>query len=61
MKEICVVITMDNERPTSETHELASGPPDYEVAEVWTRAYVDITAEYGFPVTFFIHPEVAMA
>ncbi len=22
---------------------------------------LDITAEYGFPVTFFIHPEVAMA
>jgi len=61
MKDIYVVVTMDCERPTSETHARASGPPDYAAAEVWTRAYAETAAQYGFPVTFFLHPEVALA
>lgn len=61
MKEVNIVVTMDCERPVSETHPSASGPPDLEKAELWTRAYADIAGRYGFPVTFFVHPEVATA
>jgi len=61
MKEIYVVVTMDCERPNTETHISGSGPPDYERAEAWTRAYVEIANRYNFPVTFFIHPEMALA
>lgn len=61
MQKIHIVLTMDNERPISETDNAASGPPDYAAAEAWTRAYADIAAGYGFPVTFFVHPEVAVA
>lgn len=59
MKQIYVVVTMDCERPSGETHASASGPPDYATSEVWTRAYAAIAAEYGWPVTFFVHPESA--
>lgn len=60
MKDIYVVVTMDCERPITETHPSASGPPDYEEAKVWTHAYAELAGEHGFPVTFFIHPEVAL-
>ena len=56
MREIPIVVTMDCERPTSDTHAGASGPPNLEKAEIWTRAYADIAAEFGFPVTYFITP-----
>ena len=59
MKKLYVVVTMDCERPNSETHASASGPPDYATSEIWTRAYADIAGGYGWPVTFFIHPESA--
>ena len=61
IKKIYVVVTMDCERPTSETHPDASGPPDYVAAEEWTKAYASIAEEHQFPVTFFLHPEVALA
>jgi len=61
MKEIDIVVTMDCERPVSDTHPLASGPPNLEKAALWTRAYADIAGRYGFPVTFFVHPETAVA
>jgi peptidoglycan/xylan/chitin deacetylase (PgdA/CDA1 family) len=61
MSEIHIVVTMDCERPTSDTHAAASGPPNLEKAEIWTRAYAEIAAEFGFPVTYFVHPEVAVA
>src|SRR5687767_12398266 len=59
-RKIYVVVSMDCERPNSETHADASGPPDYETSDAWTRAYADIAGEYGWPVTFFIHPEAAL-
>ncbi len=59
VKKIYVVVSMDCERPNSETHASASGPPDYATSEVWTRAYAGIAGQYGWPVTFFIHPESA--
>lgn len=61
MKEIHVVITMDCERPTTETRPEATGPRSYELSDRYIRGYVAIAAEFGFPVSFFIHPEVAMA
>jgi hypothetical protein len=45
----------------SSSPSTTSGPPDLEKAEIWTRAYADIAAEYSFPDTFFTHPEVAVA
>ncbi len=61
MQEINIVVTMDVELPTSATHESASGPPDYDTGDVWTRAFVELAAEYDCPSTLFIHPEVALA
>lgn len=59
-KKIYIVVTLDCERPNTETHADASGPPDYRTADAWTRAYTGIAGEYGWPVTYFIHPEVAL-
>ena len=59
MKKLYVVVTMDCERPSSETHASASGPSDYVASEKWTRAYASVAAEFGWPVTFFVHPESA--
>lgn len=61
MQEINVVVTMDVELPTSVTHASASGPPDYDTGDAWTRAFVELAAEYYCPSTLFIHPEVALA
>lgn len=61
MQEIKIVVTMDCERPTADTDPVASGPPNFQMAEIWTRAYANIAAEYGWPVTFFVHPETAVA
>jgi peptidoglycan/xylan/chitin deacetylase (PgdA/CDA1 family) len=59
-QKLYVVITMDCERPATETHASASGPPDYATSAVWTRAYTALAAKYDWPVTFFIHPEAAL-
>jgi hypothetical protein len=59
-EKIYIVVTMDCERPNVETHAAASGPPDYRTSAIWTRAYADIAATFGWPVTFFIHPEAAL-
>ena len=34
MSKIQIVVTMDCERPTSDTHAAASGPPNLEKAEI---------------------------
>lgn len=59
MTEIFVAISMDCERGRSFTHPDASGPTDFEASRDWVRAYVDLAGAYGFPVSFFLHPEVA--
>lgn len=61
MQEINIVVTMDVELPTLATHVSASGPPDYETGERWTRAFVELAEGYGCPTTLFVHPEVALA
>ena len=55
-----VVITMDVEPPTPDTHPTATGPKSWADSDKFIRGYVDRAAEFGFPVTFFIHPEVAV-
>jgi hypothetical protein len=60
LRDIYIVITLDCERPTSETHASASGPPDQDRGAAWTQSYVDLAGEAGFPVTLFVHPEVAL-
>ena len=55
-----VVITMDVEPPTSGTHPAASGPKSWADSDRFIRGYAERAAEFGFPVTFFIHPEVAV-
>ena len=60
MEEIYVVVTMDCERPRSETHATATGPETYEESDAFIRAYAEIADRHGFPVSFFVHPEVAL-
>jgi len=55
-----VVITMDVEQPTPATHPEATGPKNWQDSERFIRGYVDRAAEFGFPVTFFIHPEATL-
>ncbi len=61
VQEILLVITMDCERARAETRGDASGPPDYASSAKWIEAYARISRDRGFPVTFFIHPEAAVA
>lgn len=64
MKTIYFLATMDCEPVRSEVREEVrnvslSGPVDWEQSERAIRGYVQTAEEYGFPVTLFVHPEVA--
>lgn len=59
MDRIYVAISMDCERDRQFTHPTASGPADFAASARWVRAYAELAGEYGWPVTFFLHPEVA--
>lgn len=61
MKQIKVVLTMDCEPTTQTSHPSATGPGDWDAGERAVSGYFDIAGEYGFPVTYFIHPEAAQA
>lgn len=61
MKEIKVVLTMDCEPTTATSHPAATGPADWVAGEDAVRGYVEIAAQYGLPVTLFVHPEAAVA
>ena len=61
MKEINIVVTMDCEPTTQTTHPSATGPHDWELGRRACEGYADIVGEYGFPVTYFVHPEAAIA
>jgi len=58
---IKVLLTMDCEPTTATSHPAATGPADWHMGEKAVRGYVAIATEYGFPITFFIHPEAAIA
>lgn len=57
MKEIYVLVTMDVEVPRQAPG--ASGPEDWPSSEAYIRGYADVAARFGFPVSFFAHPETA--
>jgi len=59
--EILVVMTMDCERARGETKATASGPPDYASSARWIEGYARLGAARRLPVTYFIHPETALA
>jgi hypothetical protein len=61
VKAIKVVLTMDCEPTTATSHPAATGPSDWTMGENAVRGYVEVAAEYGLPITFFIHPEAAVA
>lgn len=61
MKEINVVVTMDCEPTTQTTHPTATGPHDWDLGQRSCEGYARIASEFGFPVTYFIHPEAAIA
>jgi hypothetical protein len=56
---IYVAMSMDCERARDFTHPDASGPKDFAASADWVRAYAARAGEYGFPITYFLHPEVA--
>lgn len=60
MDRISVVVTMDVEVPTTESHPSATGPASWADSERFIRGYVARTGAFGYPVTFFIHPEVTV-
>jgi hypothetical protein len=61
MQEIKLVVTMDCEPTTATSHPAATGPATWSIGEDAVRGYVEIAAQYGLPVTLFVHPEAAVA
>ena len=59
--DIKVVLTMDCEPTTATSDPAATGPADWGAGEDAVRGYVEMAGEYGWPVTFFVHPEAAVA
>ena len=56
-----MVLTMDCEPTTATSHPAATGPANWSAGEDAALGYVEIAARYGLPVTFFVHPEAAVA
>lgn len=56
-----VVLTMDCEPTTATSHPAATGPANWSASEAAVLGYVEAAARYGLPVTFFVHPEAAVA
>jgi len=61
MQEISVVITMDCEPTVATSHPTATGPTDWAMGERAVMGYWEIAQSYGFPVTYFVHPETILA
>jgi len=63
MKTINIVISMDVEpvRPPGRSGPATSGPDSYEESARFICGYQSIAAGFGFPVSFFVHPEAAVA
>lgn len=61
MKKIKIVVTMDVEPTTATTHPTATGPAEWGLGERAVRGYAELAGDHGFPVTYFIHPEAALA
>jgi peptidoglycan/xylan/chitin deacetylase (PgdA/CDA1 family) len=61
MRKIRIVVTMDCEPTTATCDKSASGPGDWALGERAVRGYWEIAQAQGFPVTYFVHPETAVA
>ncbi len=61
MKDIRIVLTMDCEPTTATSDASASGPADWALGERAVLGYWELARSHGFPVTYFIHPETAVA
>jgi hypothetical protein len=61
MQAIKIVLTMDCEPTTATSHPAATGPATWTAGEDAVQGYVEIAAQYGLPVTLFVHPEAAVA
>lgn len=61
MDEISVVVTMDCEPTLATTHPTATGPKNFAQSERAITGYYEIAQSYGFPVTYFVHPETIIA
>ena len=61
MKEIRILLTMDCEPTIATNSPRASGPADWAQGERAVKGYFNIAQSYGFPVTYFLHPEAAIA
>jgi len=61
-KKIYVLVTMDVEPALpADRPPAATGPLTYEDSERFIRGYTAIAGEFGYPVSFMIHPEVTHA
>ena len=65
-QNVYVLLSMDCEPAKIDVTPYAltlsgSGPANYAESERSIRGYVAIANDYGFPVTLFVHPEVAAA
>ena len=61
MKDIRIVLTMDCEPTTATSDASASGPANWAFGERAVLGYWEMARSHGFPVTYFIHPETAVA
>jgi peptidoglycan/xylan/chitin deacetylase (PgdA/CDA1 family) len=63
MKTINIVVSMDvePERPPGRDGPATSGPNNYADSERFIRGFTGIASEFGYPVSFFVHPEAAVA
>lgn len=61
MDAISVVVTMDCEPTLETTHPTATGPRDFAQSERAITGYFEIAQSYGFPITYFVHPETIIA
>ncbi len=59
--DLRIVLTMDCEPVTTLTHGSATGPATWAFGERAVAGYAAIGREYGWPVSFFVHPETAEA
>jgi peptidoglycan/xylan/chitin deacetylase (PgdA/CDA1 family) len=60
MKEINILLTMDCEPTLATTHAQATGPRDWAHGERAVRGYFNIGKRYGFPASYFVHPETVL-
>ncbi|PJR09838.1 hypothetical protein [Sinorhizobium meliloti] len=59
MKELLVVVTMDCEPPNRAALPGVTGPEDWEKSAAYIETYCAIAGSFDFPVSLFLHPEVA--